>query len=200
VIAVSRRPVREVALSAAVAGTDAPKPPDTQLADDDLASAAAVPGSTVPGSTVPGSATTSATRTATTSAGTGTDTGTGTGTGTVAGTGLGTGLGTGTGHRPGARGRNTRRAGGRHPFTPAAPPAVHEPSSAIPANGPVGPLRGLITVSGRLVVGAPRVRGISSIDVVEFTATCPACGKDVSWIEEREETRLRIIIECRCDR
>jgi hypothetical protein len=55
-------------------------------------------------------------------------------------------------------------------------------------------------VSGRLVRGIPRGHGLPAIDAIEFTATCPACGQDVPWIEEREETRLRIIIECPCTR
>lgn len=152
----SRRPVREVALPAAAAGTDTPKPSDTQRIDDDPPTAVPPPDPD-PDSTVKDTATTTG-------------------------------------------GRSIRRAGGRHPFTPAAPPVVHEPSTTIPANGPTGPIRGLIAVSGRLIVNGPRIRGVSSIDVVEFTAACPACGKEVSWIEEREETRLRIIIECPCGR
>jgi hypothetical protein len=61
-------------------------------------------------------------------------------------------------------------------------------------------LRGLVNPSGRLLLGLPRLRGVAPVDVVEFTAACPACGEDISWIEEREETRLRIIIECPCAR
>jgi hypothetical protein len=50
------------------------------------------------------------------------------------------------------------------------------------------------------MLGLPRLRGVAPVDVVEFTAACPACGEDIGWIEEREETRLRIIIECPCTR
>jgi hypothetical protein len=55
-------------------------------------------------------------------------------------------------------------------------------------------------MSRRLVLGPPRIRGSASIDVVAFTAACPACGQDVEWIEEREETRLRVTVECSCSR
>jgi hypothetical protein len=60
-------------------------------------------------------------------------------------------------------------------------------------------LRALKRVGGRLILGAPLLRGISSIDVTKFVAPCPACGRDTTWIEEREETQLRrIIIGCDC--
>lgn len=136
-----RRPARETALSAAVTGSDTPKPADPPVTDDGIT----------------------------------------------------------TGRAP-SRSRSGRRAGGRHPFTPADPVPVHEAVTVIGTAGPIGPLRGMVNVSGRLVLGAPRMRGIPSIDVVEFVAACPACGRDVTWIEEREETRLRIIIECPCTR
>lgn len=93
-----------------------------------------------------------------------------------------------------------RRSTGRHPFTPAEQVPAPEPVTVIGTTGPIGPLRGMVNVSGRLVLGTPRARGLPSIDVVEFVAACPACGKDVTWIEEREETRLRITIECPCSR
>jgi hypothetical protein len=67
-------------------------------------------------------------------------------------------------------------------------------------HGPIAPLRGLAGAPGRLILGLPRSRGIPSIDVIEFTAPCPGCGRDVMWIEEREETRLHITVECRCAR
>jgi hypothetical protein len=141
VITVSRRPVREGALSAAATGTDTPKPVDPPSEDE------ATPAS-----------------------------------------------------HPRPLTRSGRRSTGRHPFTPADQVLTPEPVTVIGTTGPIGPLRGMVNVSGRLVLGAPRVRGLPSIDVVEFVAACPACGRDVTWIEEREETRLRIIIECPCSR
>jgi hypothetical protein len=78
---------------------------------------------------------------------------------------------------------------------------VHSATSTVMGtHGPIGPLRGLVGTSGRLILGLPRSRGIPSIDVIEFTAPCPGCGRDVMWIEEREETRLHITIECPCAR
>jgi hypothetical protein len=107
---------------------------------------------------------------------------------------------TATAHDTGARGRPTRRSRGRRPFTPATPTAAPEFTTVIGTNGPIGPLLEMANVSGRLPWGSPRARGIPSIDVIEFVAACPTCGRDVTWIEEREETRLRIIIECTCAR
>jgi hypothetical protein len=85
-------------------------------------------------------------------------------------------------------------------LSPAAAAAalVAASSGAGPGN-PLGSLIGLVQVPGRLL-GAPRVRGIAAIDVIAFTAACPNCGRDVTWIEEREETRLRISVECPCRR
>ncbi|HET9657951.1 MAG TPA: hypothetical protein VFP72_21545 [Kineosporiaceae bacterium] len=109
--------------------------------------------------------------------------------------------------------RTQSAATGRtHSGVPAAPtvpgsPAVSATAAALVAaasgagpGSPLGSLRGLVQVSGRLVVGGPRIRGIVPVDVVEFTAACPHCGADTLWIEEREETRLRISIECSCGR
>ncbi len=46
--------------------------------------------------------------------------------------------------------------------------------------------------------GLGRVRGMVIPDVVSFTAHCPACGADCTWIEERDDTRLRVTIDCDC--
>lgn len=43
-----------------------------------------------------------------------------------------------------------------------------------------------------------RVRGVPAPDVVLFTATCPGCGRDAEWLEEREDTRLRLTVSCDC--
>jgi hypothetical protein len=87
---------------------------------------------------------------------------------------------------------------------PARETALPGASTGNPARGgppePARPLRGLVNTSGRLMLGLPRLRAVAPVDVVEFTAACPACDEDIDWIEEREETRLRIIIECPCAR
>ena len=87
---------------------------------------------------------------------------------------------------------------------PARDTALPGACAADPARGrlpePARPLRGLVNTSGRLMLGLPRLRAVAPVDVVEFTAACPACGEDIGWIEEREETRLRIIVECPCPR
>ena len=43
-----------------------------------------------------------------------------------------------------------------------------------------------------------RLRGAVTLDVVTFTASCPACGRDAEWTEEREDTRLRARVACTC--
>ncbi len=91
-------------------------------------------------------------------------------------------------------------ASSRGALVPLGHPAMPDAPTGLGPCQPVTPARGLVHVSGRLVLGTPRGRGLPSIDVVGFTAACPACGRDVEWIEEREETRLRIIIECPCTR
>jgi hypothetical protein len=87
---------------------------------------------------------------------------------------------------------------------PARDTALSGASAGNPARGrppeSARQLRGLVNTSGRLMLGLPRLRGVAPVDVVEFTAACPACSEDIGWIEEREETRLRIIIECPCTR
>ncbi len=45
--------------------------------------------------------------------------------------------------------------------------------------------------------GAP-VRGMPAVDVVEFVAGCPACGADCGWAEQRDDTRVRITVDCSC--
>ena len=47
--------------------------------------------------------------------------------------------------------------------------------------------------------GLPAVRARSAQpDAVVFTASCPACGADCEWSEQREDTRLRTVVSCPC--
>ncbi len=43
-----------------------------------------------------------------------------------------------------------------------------------------------------------RLRGVPAMDIVEFVARCPGCGRDARWQEEREDTRLRATVSCSC--
>ena len=54
------------------------------------------------------------------------------------------------------------------------------------------------TESARVALARARLRGVPAPDVVVFVATCPGCGKDAQWHEEREDTRLRVTITCDC--
>lgn len=95
---------------------------------------------------------------------------------------------------------------------PEQPPVDHDHGGAPPAGGadaagkangrplpeaeafPVPP-----GMAARMVLaGGPRVRPLPALDVVRFRAPCPACGHDCDWIEEREDTRLRITLNCQC--
>ena len=35
---------------------------------------------------------------------------------------------------------------------------------------------------------------------VAFTAACPACGRDIDWLQVREDTRTRSVVRCGCER
>jgi hypothetical protein len=71
-----------------------------------------------------------------------------------------------------------------------APPAsggalVPAPRHELPAGGRPGLL--------------PRLRiRPAPADAVVFIASCPACGADATWSEEREDTRLRAAVDCPC--
>lgn len=36
------------------------------------------------------------------------------------------------------------------------------------------------------------------LDAVVFTARCPACGADSQWSQQRDDTRLTTLVDCRC--
>ena len=65
------------------------------------------------------------------------------------------------------------------------------------------PLTGLSAASGRtesarVALARARLRGVPVPDAVIFVAACPGCGQDAQWHEEREDTRLRVTINCDC--
>jgi len=76
--------------------------------------------------------------------------------------------------------------GPRRPGTPQAVPAVAPPSGLRPGT------------LARLVLARGRSRAAVALDVVDFVAACPACGRDCTWLSEREDTRVRFAIGCRC--
>lgn len=89
--------------------------------------------------------------------------------------------------------------------------AGHRDPAPPPAPVPTGTGTGWPTSAPTPGTGIPRRRGPGGmqllpgrpvppmIDVVTFTARCPGCGADCTWIEEREDTRLRTRIMCDCD-
>jgi hypothetical protein len=50
----------------------------------------------------------------------------------------------------------------------------------------------------RMALARARMRTVIPLDVVTFTAACPACGADCEWTQEREETQVRSYQNCRC--
>lgn len=55
----------------------------------------------------------------------------------------------------------------------------------------------LPSAPARLVLAAPRGR-LPEPDRVDFDAACPACGGQARWSEVRDDTRVRISVECAC--
>jgi len=56
----------------------------------------------------------------------------------------------------------------------------------------------LDTPLARMVLARARGRAESALDVVRFTAACPACGADCEWRQERQDTRVRSTMDCPC--
>jgi len=56
----------------------------------------------------------------------------------------------------------------------------------------------LDTALARMVLARARGRAESALDVVRFTAACPACGADCEWRQERQDTRVRSTMDCPC--
>ena len=81
---------------------------------------------------------------------------------------------------------------GRGPAAGAEPPSEGAALPRVP-----GPRPEPTQFSG-LLMGRGRPRAVAHIDAVVFTARCPACGADCQWTEEREDTRIRAIIDCTC--
>ena len=88
-------------------------------------------------------------------------------------------------------------------LTPPAPmlPLTAGPEPLTPAA--YAPLTGLSAAAGRtesarVALARARLRGVPVPDAVIFVAACPGCGQDAQWHEEREDTRLRVTINCDC--
>lgn len=45
-------------------------------------------------------------------------------------------------------------------------------------------------------VARVRLHHSPDADIVIFLAACPSCGHDAEWLEEREDTRLRVTVLC----
>ena len=52
--------------------------------------------------------------------------------------------------------------------------------------------------TARVLLARAMLRGAAPIESVQFTAPCPACGRDCEWLEERIDTRLRAVVTCSC--
>jgi hypothetical protein len=70
---------------------------------------------------------------------------------------------------------------------PAPRPAADEPPPGL-ADSPLT----------RMVLARARVRAMVPLDVVTFGASCPGCGQDCEWVQERQDTRLRSTVRCSC--
>jgi len=82
----------------------------------------------------------------------------------------------------------------------ALPPAVDAlPAPRVAAEGPAGE-RGTVLESPltRMVLARARGRAAVALDVVTFTAACPACGTPRTWTQERLDTRVRSAVDCDC--
>jgi hypothetical protein len=80
------------------------------------------------------------------------------------------------------------------PGTPAAAVA----GAAAPAV-PDAPAWRLPTPAARTALAAARGRGVPEPDRIVFIGLCPACGADATWREERDDTRLRVAVDCPCE-
>jgi len=93
---------------------------------------------------------------------------------------------------------------GHGPLTQELPAAAVPAVPAVPAQrrsvtSPAVPPSGLRPGTlARLVLARGRGRTSVALDVIDFTAACPACGRDCTWLSEREDTRVRFSICCRC--
>ncbi len=77
-------------------------------------------------------------------------------------------------------------------------PPAGQPDAA-PARIPVPRTTTAAPVRGRPVSARMRPRVAPPVDVVVFTARCPACRRDCEWSERREDTRLLTGVSCRCE-
>jgi len=75
--------------------------------------------------------------------------------------------------------------------------AAPAPTALVPAQR-AAPAHEVDTPLARMALARARGRVESALDVVRFTAACPACGADCQWRQERQDTRLRSSTDCRC--
>lgn len=76
----------------------------------------------------------------------------------------------------------------------ADPPARPGP----PRRRPTGGGERTASPHARMTLARARIRALVPLDVVTFVAACPACGRDCEWTQEREETRVRSVLNCSC--
>ena len=81
-----------------------------------------------------------------------------------------------------------------HPIT-GTDPAVEDSAQAS-----VSPFTYQVPTTSRTGPGDGRVRSDLPVDLVAFTAPCPACGLDREWTQTRDDTRLLTSIGCDCGR
>ncbi|MFN8077326.1 MAG: hypothetical protein U0Q15_18150 [Kineosporiaceae bacterium] len=79
---------------------------------------------------------------------------------------------------------------------PTAQPPVPATAARVPA-APT-PVWQLPSASARMVLAGARQYALPEPDRVVFEARCPSCGDDASWTEERDDTRVRIGVDCAC--
>jgi hypothetical protein len=50
----------------------------------------------------------------------------------------------------------------------------------------------------RMVLARASGRPEPVLDSVTFTAPCPGCGRDCTWKQQRQDTRVRSTVDCSC--
>ena len=84
---------------------------------------------------------------------------------------------------------------------PADPTAGFDHAAGVPEHGlgvPPSWFTAALQSDAATHLARGRLRSAVALDVVTFTAACPACGQDAEWTEEREDTRLRARVACPC--
>lgn len=79
-----------------------------------------------------------------------------------------------------------------------APPPAPTTLPALPsARARAGNPWPVTHLTGGMLLAAPRGR-LPEPDRVDFLAACPACGSDCRWSEERDDTKVKISVDCSC--